>query len=62
MKCVLIYFCGNRSRIFSVVYPFGVLVDYVVEIQEAATHSRFSESLMSFYKADVVLQPRGGGR
>ncbi len=42
------------------VSSFRILVDYVVEILEAATQSRFSEFLLGLCKAGLVLQPRGG--
>ena len=59
-KCALIYFCENISRGCSVVLSFRILVDYVVEIREAATHSRFFEFLLGLCKAGLVLQPKGG--
>jgi hypothetical protein len=41
-----------------VVLPFVFLVDFEVEIQEALTHSRFSEFILRLCKAGPVLQPR----
>ena len=57
---MLIYFCENISRMCSVVLPFVILVDFLVEIQESQTKSRFSEFLLSLCKVGLVLQPRGG--
>jgi hypothetical protein len=57
---VLIHFCENKSRGCSVVLPFRTLVDFVVEILEATTQSRFSEFLLGLCKTGHVLQPRGG--
>jgi hypothetical protein len=44
----------------SVLLPDVFLVDFVVEILEAPTQSRFFEFLVSLCKAGPVLQPRGG--
>ena len=49
-----------RSRGCSVVSSCRVLVDYIVEIREAATRSRFSEFLLALCKAGFVHQPSGG--
>ena len=55
-----VFFFENRPRGCSVVSSYRVLVDFVVEIREAATRSRFSEFLLAFCKAGPVLQPSGG--